>query len=82
MQNKAFDSICDFISQTLLSPKLWEQFPLLRYFILKFLAPGLWEKHKSDLARKVSVKFMQPTLKLSNMAIPVSSEFTCLRDRS
>lgn len=39
--------------QTLLNRDLWEQYPGLRDYVLKFLAPGMWEKHKSDLARKM-----------------------------
>ncbi|XP_060579066.1 sorting nexin-13-like isoform X2 [Ruditapes philippinarum] len=39
--------------QTLLSPKLWDQHPRVKEFVLKFLAPGMWERHKSDLARKM-----------------------------
>lgn len=39
--------------QTLLNPQLWEQYRGAREFVMKFLAPGMWAKHKSDLARKV-----------------------------
>lgn len=41
------------VFQTLLSPQVWDDYPGVRDFVMKFLAPGLWEKHKSDLARKV-----------------------------
>ncbi|XP_069111090.1 sorting nexin-13-like isoform X1 [Argopecten irradians] len=39
--------------QTLLNKDLWEQYHGLKELVLKFLAPGLWEKHKSELARKM-----------------------------
>ncbi|XP_021363849.1 sorting nexin-13-like isoform X2 [Mizuhopecten yessoensis] len=39
--------------QTLLNKELWEQYHGLKELVLKFLAPGLWEKHKSELARKM-----------------------------
>lgn len=38
-----------------MKPDLWQQYPGLMELVLKFLAPGLWEKHKSELARKVSI---------------------------
>ncbi|KAL5007185.1 hypothetical protein ScPMuIL_015991 [Solemya velum] len=39
--------------QYLLDPEQWETYQGLKYLVMKFLAPGLWEKHKSDLARKM-----------------------------
>ena len=47
----------NFIStcQSLLHKDLCDKNPGLREMVLKFLAPGLWEKHKSELARKASL---------------------------
>ena len=36
-----------------MKPELWIQYPGMKELVLKFVAPGLWEKHKSELARKV-----------------------------
>ena len=30
----------------------------MKELVLKFVAPGLWEKHKSELARKVSLQII------------------------
>ncbi|ESO99641.1 hypothetical protein LOTGIDRAFT_141791, partial [Lottia gigantea] len=42
-----------------LKPELWQRYPLVEELILQFLAPGLWEKHKSDIARKMDT-FVNP----------------------
>ncbi|XP_056008392.1 sorting nexin-13-like isoform X2 [Ostrea edulis] len=39
--------------QTLMKPEIWAKYPGMKDLVLKFVAPGLWEKHKSELARKV-----------------------------
>ena len=43
----------DSYLQTLLNPELWEKNAGVKDYVMKFLAKGMWEKHKSDLARKV-----------------------------
>ena len=35
--------------------EMWQKFPGMEELVLRFLAPGLWEKHKSELARKVTL---------------------------
>lgn len=39
--------------QNLMKPEVWARYPGMKELVLKFVAPGLWEKHKSELARKV-----------------------------
>ncbi|KAK3099553.1 hypothetical protein FSP39_006196, partial [Pinctada imbricata] len=39
--------------QVLMKPDLWLQYSGMKELVLKFVAPGLWEKHKSELARKM-----------------------------
>lgn len=36
-----------------MKPEIWAKYPGMKELVLKFVAPGLWEKHKSELARKV-----------------------------
>lgn len=43
----------DAYLQVLMNPELWQSYPGLEDLLAQFLAPGLWEKHKSELARKV-----------------------------
>ncbi|XP_052813316.1 sorting nexin-13-like isoform X2 [Mya arenaria] len=54
--------------QTLLSPKLWEQHPGVREFVLKFLSKGIWERHKSELARKMDT-IVNPLKTVGNAVI-------------
>lgn len=37
----------------LMKPEIWAKYPGMKELVLKFVAPGLWEKHKSELARKM-----------------------------
>ncbi|XP_078321983.1 sorting nexin-13-like isoform X2 [Crassostrea virginica] len=39
--------------QILMKPENWVRYPGMKELVLKFVAPGLWEKHKSELARKM-----------------------------
>ena len=39
-----------------MKPENWVRYPGMKELVLKFVAPGLWEKHKSELARKVSLQ--------------------------
>lgn len=43
----------DAYLQVLMNPELWQSYPGLEDLLAQFLAPGLWEKHKSELARKM-----------------------------
>ncbi|XP_061179851.1 sorting nexin-13-like isoform X2 [Saccostrea echinata] len=43
----------DTYLQTLMKPEIWAKYPGMKELVLKFVAPGLWEKHKSELARKM-----------------------------
>ncbi|XP_036358438.1 sorting nexin-13 isoform X3 [Octopus sinensis] len=40
--------------QFLMNAELWQSYPGLEDLVNQFLAPGLWEKHKSELARKLT----------------------------
>ena len=42
-----------FHVQSLLKPDVWQRVPGLEELMTQFLAPGLWEKHKSEFSRKV-----------------------------
>ncbi|XP_036358429.1 sorting nexin-13 isoform X1 [Octopus sinensis] len=41
--------------QFLMNAELWQSYPGLEDLVNQFLAPGLWEKHKSELARKMEI---------------------------
>ncbi|XP_052824726.1 sorting nexin-13 isoform X2 [Octopus bimaculoides] len=40
--------------QFVMNAELWQSYPGLEDLVNQFLAPGLWEKHKSELARKLT----------------------------
>ncbi|XP_041367207.1 sorting nexin-13-like isoform X2 [Gigantopelta aegis] len=39
--------------KAIMKPDMWQKFQGMEDLVMRFLAPGLWEKHKSDLARKM-----------------------------
>ncbi|XP_076461622.1 sorting nexin-13-like [Babylonia areolata] len=43
----------DHYLRALLKPELWQKVPGLEELMAQFLAPGLWEKHKSEFSRKM-----------------------------
>lgn len=49
----------DAYLQVLMNPELWQSYPGLEDLLAQFLAPGLWEKHKSELARKLTANLSQ-----------------------
>lgn len=52
-----------FLSQqNLMKQEVWIKYPGMKELVLKFVAPGLWEKHKSELARKVSPSAVEKTI--------------------
>ncbi|KAK6165250.1 hypothetical protein SNE40_022210 [Patella caerulea] len=54
-RRKALDSYL----RKLQKPELWSKFPVVEDLVTQFLAPGLWEKHKSEIARKMDT-FVNP----------------------
>nr|KAG5714324.1 hypothetical protein BaRGS_018541 [Batillaria attramentaria] len=49
----------DSYLRVLLKPDVWQRVPGLEELMTQFLAPGLWEKHKSEFSRKMDT-FVNP----------------------
>ncbi|KAL8566062.1 hypothetical protein ACOMHN_012847 [Nucella lapillus] len=63
----------DHYLRALLKPDLWQRIPGLEELMTQFLAPGLWEKHKSEFSRKMDT-FVNPLRNASkNVGIAVKS---------
>ncbi|XP_071102568.1 sorting nexin-13-like isoform X1 [Haliotis cracherodii] len=57
----------------LLKPDMWTKFPGMEELVIQFLAPGLWEKHKSDLARKMDTIVNPLKTSMKNVSNAVKS---------
>ncbi|XP_052248874.1 sorting nexin-13-like [Dreissena polymorpha] len=63
----------DTYLQGLLSAEVWEKHPGVQQFVMKFLAPGIWERHKSELARKMDT-IVNPLKTVGNAVKTISND--------